>query len=95
MHRFPQGLQRLPFRNKLLGDEALVAGPDDGLHDGGVVELLRDSDFIASGDAAGVVVGDIGCGRFDALVLVAEDSADDIYLHDMHVVDVINQFEVV
>jgi len=74
-----------------LGDEFLaevagVTGFLDGFDDRGVVQLLRLVDLGAAGDAASVVVGE----EF----VIAADGGDDITLHDLHVVDVVEQLEV-
>ena len=64
---------------------ALVAGLEDRAHDGRVVQLLRLVDLVSARVAAGVVVEQI-------LVIVA-DRPDDIPLHDLHVVNVVQQPE--
>ena len=81
-----QRLQRVgPLGDELLGHEALVAGLDDGLHDGRVVDLLRLVDLVAARHAAGVEVGDV----LDVLL----DRGDQVAFHDLHVVDVVEQLE--
>src|ERR1043166_1039520 len=62
--------------DELLGNEALEAGIDDGLHDGGIIQLLRIVDFIAPRHATGVVMGDIGSRL--------ANGSDHIALHDLH-----------
>ena len=64
---------------------ALVAGLEDRAHDCRVVQLLRFVDLVPAWVAAGVVVEKI-------LVIVA-DRPDDIPLHDLHVVNVVQQPE--
>ena len=76
----------LLFRDKLLADEAFVAGPDDSLHDGRVIQLLRFVDFGATGTAASVDVREV--------FVVLLDVLDDVALHDLHVVDVVEQAEI-
>ena len=47
--------------------ESLEAGVDDGLHDGGIVDLLGVVDLSAAGDAAGMIVPDVlmaSCGSW-------------------------------
>src|SRR5581483_1217875 len=82
-------LQRSDFvgalRNKFLGDKTLVAGVDDRLDHGGIINLLRLVDFGAAGHTAGMVMGD---ERMAGL-----DSSDEIAFHDLHVVDVVKQLE--
>ena len=68
-----------------MGDEAGEAGVDDGLDDGWVVQFLSVVDLVAAGDAGGVVVG-------NELVVVT-DGGDDVSFHDLHVVDVVEEFE--
>ena len=58
-------------------------GPDDGR----VVQLLAVVDLVPPGHAAGVVVADVA--------LVLPDGLDHVPLHDLHVVDVVEEFEVV
>ena len=72
--------------DEFLGDVAFEAGLDDGFHDRGVVEFLRFVDLVAAGDAAGVVVGEV--------LVLAFDRGDDVALHDLHVVDVVEQLEI-
>ena len=64
---------------------ALVAGLEDRAHDRRIVQLLRLVDLVPAWVAAGVVVEKI-------LVIVA-DRPDDIPLHDLHVVNVVQQPE--
>ena len=76
----------LLFRDKLLADETFVAGFDDSLHDGRIIQLLRFVDFGATGTAAGVDVREV--------FVVLLDVLDDVALHDLHVVDVVEQAEI-
>lgn len=69
-----------------LADESIEACVGDGFGDGGVVELLGGIEFISAGDACGVVVADV--------LMVLADGADDVSLHDLHVVDVVEELEV-
>src|SRR3989442_3779583 len=66
---------------------------DDGLHHGRIIELLRIVNFVTAWNSASMIVRDVGRGRFNARLLVALNRADDIPLHDLHVVDVIEKFE--
>jgi len=68
-----------------LSDEAFETGLYDRLHDGGVIEFLCLVDLVSSGDTAGVVMGDVG--------MVIADGADDVALIDLHMIDVVKQFE--
>lgn len=68
-----------------MGHEALVSRIDDGLQDGWVVQLLRFIDFVAAWNTTGVIVGEIG-GLF-------ANRRDHIPFHDLHVVNVIEEFE--
>ena len=66
-----------------MGDIAGEAGRGDGRRDGTVVELLRVVQLVAARHAAGVEMGDV--------VVRVPDRADDVALHDLHVVDVEQQ----
>ena len=48
-----------PLGDEFLADEALVAGGDDGPHDGRVIDFLGLIDLVAAGHAAGVEVADV------------------------------------
>src|SRR5439155_9408495 len=61
------------------------ASLDDGLHDRGIIQLLGVVDLVPAGHTPGVIVGDV--------LMVLADRADDIALHDLHVVDVIKELE--
>ena len=63
-----------------------VAGLVNGFHDGGPLQFLRRVELVAAGDAARVVVADP--------LLVVLDRPDDVALHDLHVVDVVQQLHV-
>ena len=64
-----------------MGHVAGEARVPDRAHDGRIVEFLRRVDLRASGDAAGVVVADPVAG--------VGQGADDVPLHDLHVVDIV------
>jgi len=68
-----------------VGEEALVAGVGYGLCDCVPVDFLGVVDLIASGIAAGVEVADEGD--------VFGDGADEIAFHNLHVIDVVEQFD--
>src|SRR5690242_728506 len=51
--------QRFAGWNVFLAEVAFVARGENGFDDGGVVQFLRLVDFVASGVAAGVVVGEV------------------------------------
>ena len=53
------------------------------LRDGAPVQFLRVVELVPAGHAAGVEVGDV--------LDVVADGADDVALHDLHVVDVVEQ----
>ena len=57
----------------------------DGLHDRAVLNLLGGADFVAAGNASGVEVAE------DADV--GADGVDQIAFHNLHVVDVVEQFD--
>src|SRR5579871_2896946 len=96
LHPLPQGSQSIrALGNEFLCDKAFETGLEDCLHHGGVIELLRVVDFISARHAAGMVMGNVRIGWADALVFVAPDSADDVPFHDLHVVDVIEELEMV
>src|ERR1035441_277504 len=67
-------------RDKLLTHVALVAGFDDGPHNGGIADFLRLINLVPAWIPARVVVRKIG--------VVFLDAGDDVALHDLHVVDV-------
>ena len=69
-----------------MGKVALEAHLGDGLGDGSVVQLLGVVDLVPAGVAAGVVVA--------VVLAVRLDRADHVPLHDLHVVDVVEQLEV-
>ena len=69
--------------DEFLADVARVPRLQDRPHDRRVVDLLLVVQFVAAGDAGGVVVGDV--------VLVLLDAGDHVPLHDLDVVDVEEQ----
>ena len=73
------------LRHEFLAHVAFVAGLHDGLHDRRVVDLLGVVDLVPAGHAAGVVMADV--------LVVLPDGGDDVALHDLHVVDVVEQLE--
>ncbi len=70
-----------------MGDETVETGLSDRLGNGWIIDLLGMVDFVSTGVASGVVVSEV--------LMVVLDRADDISLHDLHVVDVIEQFEMI
>ena len=68
-----------------MGDVAGVAGVDNRAADGRPVQFLRVVNLVTARHAAGVKVGDV-------LVIVA-DRADDVALHNLHVINVIEQLD--
>ena len=65
---------------------ACVTGVRDRSHDRGIVELLGGIDFIPSGTTAGVIVTEIP--------VILPNRADDIAFHDLHMIDIIKQTEI-
>src|SRR4051812_18862823 len=87
LDRLVQAGQGVADRDELVGHEALEADAGDGPGDGLVVQLLGLVELVAARVAAGVVVAEG--------VVVLLDRADHVAFHDLHVVDVIEQLEVV
>lgn len=75
-----------PCGQKFLCDEACVSGSEDSRHDSGVVDFLQLIKFFSAWVAGGVVV----CNE----LVILFDSADDIAVHDLDVVDIEQQPEV-
>src|ERR1700721_1340860 len=69
---------------ELVRDVALVVKIRDGGGDGVIVQFLAVIDFMPSGDAAGVKMSDP--------IDVVADRTDDIALHDLHMINVVQQF---
>lgn len=78
---------RVEFREKFVSEEAIEVGVGDGFGDGGVKEFLLVVEFVATGVTGGVVVTEV--------LMVIADGANDITLHDLHVVDIVEEFEVI
>ena len=68
-----------------MGDVAGEACGEDAAHDSVPLDLLGVVEFVAAGDAAGVEVSD----PLDVLL----DGPDEVSLHDLHVVDVVEQLD--
>src|SRR6185436_17480575 len=85
LERLAERAHRVARGDELLGEVAGEALVRDGLADGGVLELLGLVELVAAGDAAGVVVADV--------LEVVGDRADHVALHDLHVVDVVEELE--
>src|SRR5207244_11374371 len=79
-----ESYNRVPLRNELLPKVALVASFENSADDGRIVQLLRIVKLVTTRGASRVIVRKIR-------VMVA-DGAADIALHDLHVVDVTEQF---
>lgn len=73
------------FGDEFLCDISLEAGGDDGLHDAWVIQFLRLINFGATGNAACVVVIEV--------LMILPDRIADVAIHDLHVEDVVEQFE--
>ena len=71
--------------NELVAHEAGVTGSGEGAGNGGIIELLVRPQFVSSGDTGGMEVS-------EAIDIFA-DGGDDISLHDLHVVDVVEELE--
>ena len=76
---------RVAFGPEFVAEVEIIAGTSNGATDAGVVEFLAIIQVATVGVAGGVEVAD----PFDVLA----DGADDIAFHDLHVVDVIEQFD--
>ncbi len=76
----------VPVGDELLRYEVVEACGENGAHYRGVVNFLRVVEFAAAGVAGGVVVADV--------FLVFADVADDVAVHDLHVINVEQQLEV-
>ena len=85
LHGLFQPRERVTRRNEFLPDVARVADVDQLLHDRGIVHFLILVEFATSGNACRVNVPD------DVLVLL--DAADDVAVHELHVVDVEQQLD--
>ena len=75
-----------PGGDEFVGGEVVVADFEEGLHDGGVVDLLVLVELAATGIAGGVDVADV--------FFVNAQAADDVAIHDADVVDVKKQLEI-
>ena len=82
-----QALHGIPGREKLMGDETVETGLSDRLGNGWIIDLLGMVDFVSTGVTSGVVVSEV--------LMVVLDRADDIPFHDLHVVDVVEEFEMI
>lgn len=76
-----------PSGDKLLRNVALIAGFTDGFDDGGVVKFLGGIDLVAPGYPCGMIVADV--------LVMPLDGGDDVSFHHLHVVDVIEELEVI
>ena len=70
-----------------MGDVTVETGLSDRLGNGWIIDLLGMVDFVSTGVTSGVVVSEV--------LMVVLDRADDIPFHDLHVVDVIEEFEMI
>src|SRR5579871_2689110 len=71
--------------HKFLRSESGETGVQDRLHDCRIIQLLGFVDLRASWNAACVVVSDV--------LVVGLDGGDDIPLHDLHVVNIVEKLE--
>ena len=79
-HRLVQRCHLVPQRHKLLPHVTLIAGVQDRLHDGRIIDFLGVVDFVATGIPRCVIMGDI---RMNFL-----DPRDDVTLHDLDVINI-------
>ena len=86
-HGFFQTRQRVPLRDELLRYVAFEAGIDNGFHHRRIVDLLRLVDLVPTGVTARMVVPNV--------LMILANGPDDVTFHDLHVVDIIQQLEVV
>ena len=68
-----------------LSDKTIKSCCLDGLGDGGIVELLRIIEFMPAGNSCGVIMAD--------MLVIGLDGSDDVTLHDLHMIDIVEQFE--
>src|SRR2546423_14541083 len=78
-----ESCNRVALRNELLSKIALVASFENSADDGRIVQLLRIVKLVTTRVASRVIVCEIR-------VMVA-DGADDIGLHDLHLVAVVER----
>src|SRR4051812_43676207 len=87
LHCLLERSQHVRFRrDELLRDMPRMPRLGDGAHDRGVMQFLRIVDLMPARDAAGVVVREV--------FVAPPDGGDDVALHDLHVVDVVEQTEI-
>ena len=77
-------IHRVAYWHKLLSQEACVTCCLNCSHNGGVVEFLRIVNFVSAGNTSRVIMPEL-----DMMVL---DGANDIAFHDLHVVNVVQEF---
>ena len=82
-----QAGHRISGGEKLMCDVAVKSGIGDGFSNRWVVNFLGLVDLVAARIASGVVMAEI--------LVVVLDGANDVSFHDLHVVDVVEQFEMV
>lgn len=70
-----------------MSEKAIKASFCDCRSNGGVVDFLASVHFVSSGVAGGVVMAEVP--------VVFLDRPDEVPFHDLHVVDVVEQFEVI
>lgn len=71
-------------RNKFVSEITLIIQICDRLRNRAPLQFLSVVEFVPARDAAGVEMGDV--------LHVFPDGADDVALHDLHVIDVVQQF---
>ena len=71
--------------NEFMAYEARITCSGEGTGDGWVIELLAVTQFVTTGNPGGMEVGEV----FDVLV----NGGDDVALHDLHVIDIVEELE--
>ena len=76
-----QSRNGIALRDELMNDVARVPGFLNGAQNGGIVQFLIPIQIVSSGIARRMIVTDVVLGRADRV--------DDVALHDLHMVDVV------
>ena len=71
--------------DELLGNVALKPSFNDGLANGRVIEFLSVVDLVSARIAAGMIVAEI--------LVALLDGSNDVAFHDLHVINIVEQFE--
>lgn len=81
----PQRSERVASGDEFVSDVALVVGSGDAAHDPIPLDFLSPVEFMAMRNAAGMEVSDP--------VDIFLNGGDEVAFHDLHVVDVVEQFD--